>query len=140
MKIEFTAIKQKDIWVFDHPHNNTVKEPLCNGTELVLNEYFEIDMDRPAISNDRLDILVSTNGGATWSASLLTIPRYNAAFTTPGWKLFSIPLTIYAGVSCCRIAIRATSAFGNNMAIDYLKVYNTGSILPIKLIKSALSI
>jgi hypothetical protein len=85
-------------------------------------------------SNDRLDILVSTNGGATWSASLLTIPRYNAAFTTPGWKLFSIPLTIYAGVSCCRIAIRATSAFGNNMAIDYLKVYNTGSILPIKLI------
>jgi hypothetical protein len=85
-------------------------------------------------SNDRLDILVSTDGGTTWSTSLLAIPRYNASFTTPGWKLFSVPLTIYAGVSCSRIAIRATSAFGNNMAIDYLKVYNTGSILPIKLI------
>ena len=59
MKIELTAIKQNDIWVFDHPHNNTVKEPLCNGTELVLNEYFEIDMDRPAISNDILDIIAS---------------------------------------------------------------------------------
>lgn len=60
MKIEFTAIKDKDIWVFDHTHNDTIKEPLCNGTEFVLNEYFEIDMNRPAISNDQLNIIAST--------------------------------------------------------------------------------
>lgn len=60
MKIEFTAVKENNIWVFDHAHNNTVKEPLCNGTELVLNEYFEIDMDRSAKSNDKLNIVAST--------------------------------------------------------------------------------
>jgi hypothetical protein len=35
---------------------------------------------------------------------------------------------------CVRIAIKATSAFGNNMAIDYLKVHNPISSLPIKLV------
>lgn len=60
MNIEFTAIKDQGIWVFDHTHENTVKEPLCNGTELVLNEYFEIDMNRPAVSNDKLEIIAST--------------------------------------------------------------------------------
>lgn len=85
-------------------------------------------------SNDKLDILVSTNGGATWSASIFTIQRYNTTYTTAGWKLFSIPLTAYAGNSCVRLAIQATSAFGNNIAIDYLKVYNQASVLPVKLI------
>jgi hypothetical protein len=84
--------------------------------------------------NDKLDILVSTDGGLTWSTSLLTIQRYNASYTTPGWKQFSVPLTLYAGSSCVRIAIKATSEFGNNMAIDYLKVRDAGSILPIKLV------
>lgn len=60
MKIEFTAVKQNNIWVFDHIHHNTIKEPLCNGTEIVLNEYFEIDMNRPALSQDKLNIIAST--------------------------------------------------------------------------------
>ena len=60
MKIKFTAVKQNNIWVFDHIHHNTIKEPLCNGTEMVLNEYFEIDMNRPALSQDKLNIIAST--------------------------------------------------------------------------------
>lgn len=60
MKIEFTAVKDQNIWVFDHTHENTIKEPLCNGTEFVLNEYFEIDMNRPAVANDQLNVLAST--------------------------------------------------------------------------------
>lgn len=60
MKIEFIAVKQNNIWVFDHTHHNTIKEPLCNGTEMVLNEYFEIDMNRPALSQDKLNIIAST--------------------------------------------------------------------------------
>jgi hypothetical protein len=84
--------------------------------------------------NDKLDILASTDGGLTWSSSLLTIQRYNASYTTPGWKQFSVPLTLYAGLSCVRIAVKATSAYGNNIAIDYLKVHNVNSSLPIKLV------
>lgn len=60
MELNLTAIKQNSIWVFDHKHQNTVKEPLCNGTELVMNEYFEIDMNRPAIQGDKLQIIVNT--------------------------------------------------------------------------------
>ena len=60
MKIEFTAVKQNNIWVFDHIHHNTIKEPLCNGTEMVLDEYFEIDMNRPAVFQDKLNIIAST--------------------------------------------------------------------------------
>lgn len=104
----------------------------------IVNPVFDIWVSQDngySASNDKLDILVSTDGGTNWSSSLLAIPRYNSSYTTPGWKLFSVPLTIYAGVSCCRIAIKATGAFGNNMAIDYLKVYNAGAILPIKLVE-----
>ena len=84
--------------------------------------------------NDKLDILVSTDGGTTWSTTLMTIQRYNTAYSTPGWKLFTVSLFAYAGMPCVRIAIKATSAFGNNMAIDYLKVYNPNLSLPIKLV------
>ncbi len=60
MQLNFTAIKKDSIWVFDHEHQNTVEEPLCNGTELVLNEYFEIDMSRSAKEGDQLEIIANT--------------------------------------------------------------------------------
>ena len=61
MQLNLTAIKTDSIWVFDHEHQNTVEEPLCNGTELVLNEYFEIDMSRSAKEGDQLRISVNTD-------------------------------------------------------------------------------
>jgi hypothetical protein len=60
MQLTLTAIKQDSIWVFDHEHQNTIAEPLCNGTELVMDEYFKIDMSRPAKEGDKLEIIVST--------------------------------------------------------------------------------
>lgn len=61
MNIQFIAKKtQSDIWVFNHDHLNTVNEPLCNGTELVLDEYFRIDMKRDPKPDDQMYILVST--------------------------------------------------------------------------------
>lgn len=60
MQLNLTAIKKDSIWVFDHEHQNTVEEPLCNGTELVLNEYFEIDMSRSAKEGDQLEIIANT--------------------------------------------------------------------------------
>ena len=45
MNIYFISQRtESGIWVFDHEHMNTVAEPLCNGTELVLDEYFRINM------------------------------------------------------------------------------------------------
>ena len=47
MNLKITAYKTEyGIWAFDHEHQNTVAEALCNGTELVLDEYFRIGMNR----------------------------------------------------------------------------------------------
>lgn len=75
-------------------------------------------------SRDSVAIKVSTNGGQTYTSSLLTAQRYNVSFTSPGWRLFSVPLTAYAGQNGVRIALEATSRFGNNIGVDAIIVRN----------------
>lgn len=59
--ISFIAYKTKTgDWAFDHEHMNTVGEPLCNGTELVMDEYFRIDMKRDPVVGDQMFIQVDT--------------------------------------------------------------------------------
>jgi hypothetical protein len=70
MQLSLIAVKKKDIWVFDHEHQNTIEEPLCNGTELVMNEYFEIDMKRQAKDGDQLKIIVSTESFDNYDTEL----------------------------------------------------------------------
>lgn len=61
MNITFIAKKSNTgMWVFDHDHKNTINEPLCNGTELVLDEYFKIDIKREPKEGDLMHILAST--------------------------------------------------------------------------------
>jgi hypothetical protein len=71
MQIEFTAIKEDGIWVFDHEFQNTIKEPLCNGTELVLDEYFEIDMNRSAVDNDKLKVIAALESFENYDTELI---------------------------------------------------------------------
>lgn len=61
ININFVAYKTEyDIWAFDHEHQDTVAEALCNGTELVLDEYFRIGMNRDPKPNDKMEVFVST--------------------------------------------------------------------------------
>lgn len=61
MNINFIARKTEyGIWEFDHEHQNTVAEALCNGTELVLDEYFRIGMKRDPKPQDQIEVYVST--------------------------------------------------------------------------------
>jgi hypothetical protein len=61
MKLEIIAYKtESDHWEFDHDHLNTIGEPLCNGTELVMDEYFEIDMKRKPVPGDQMHMIVDT--------------------------------------------------------------------------------
>lgn len=58
--IHFTAYKlDSGEWAFDHEHQNTVAELLCNGTELVMNEYFQIGMKRKPVVGDQMEVLAS---------------------------------------------------------------------------------
>jgi hypothetical protein len=61
MNITFTTQKTNSgIWTFDHEHQDTVAEALCNGTELVLDEYFRIGMNRDPKPNDQMYVVVNT--------------------------------------------------------------------------------
>lgn len=60
MNISFVAYKtESKVWAFDHEHDNTIEEPLCNGTELILDEYFRIDMNRDAKPGDQIEIIAN---------------------------------------------------------------------------------
>jgi len=61
MKLFLTTYKLSDgLWAFDHDHQNTVEELLCNGTEKVIDEYFKMDMNRPAKAGDQMYITLDT--------------------------------------------------------------------------------
>ncbi len=67
-------------------------------------------------------VRLSTDGGFTWFTDTLFAPRYNAAYTNPGWKRFEMDLSDYVGYSCVRIAFDARSQAGNNISIDRIVV------------------
>jgi hypothetical protein len=61
MNLQILAYKtESGHWEFDHDHLNTVGEPLCNGTELVMDDYFEIDLRRKPIPGDQMYMIIST--------------------------------------------------------------------------------
>lgn len=73
---------------------------------------------------DSVAVKVSTNGGQTYSSTLLRAERYNVSFTTPGWRLFTVPLSAYANQNGVRVAFEAYSVYGNNIGIDAVIVRN----------------
>jgi hypothetical protein len=76
-------------------------------------------------NKDSLIVVVSTDGGSTWSSSILALSRYNQTYATPGWKKFSVCLDQYAGMSGIKIGFIAKSAFGSNMYIDDVNISET---------------
>lgn len=55
MKLDITAYKlESGIWAFDHTHRNTKAEPLCGGTENVIDYYFTILNGRLPVVRDRI--------------------------------------------------------------------------------------
>jgi len=84
---------------------------------------------------DRLDVVVSTDCGTTWTSvwnksdpALTTAGAVtNAAFTpTSGnaaqWRAESVSLSAYAGQTNLLVAFRATSDYGNNLYIDDVNI------------------
>lgn len=69
-------------------------------------------------------VKISSDGGATWNSDTLFVQRYNSAYSTAGWKLFSKHMTSYANMSCVKIAFDAYSQSGNNLSIDRVVVRN----------------
>lgn len=53
MNLKIIAYKTKSgIWAFDHEHGNTIEEALCNGTENVIDWYYEmLNETKPTVGN-----------------------------------------------------------------------------------------
>ena len=61
MKLEIKPYKlESGLWAFDHSHNATVGELLCNGTEKVLDDYFLARNKREAKAGDVLPLVIDS--------------------------------------------------------------------------------
>jgi hypothetical protein len=85
-------------------------------------------------ANDALNVVVSTDCGATWtpvygktsSAGLGTTTTMSAAFTATStqWRSDSIDLSNYNGQSGILIKFNAVSDYGNNVFLDRININN----------------
>lgn len=60
MNLFITARKTESCWVFDHEHQSTVDEALCNGTELAIDWYYQVIEGKTPIVGDQLAFYLST--------------------------------------------------------------------------------
>lgn len=87
---------------------------------------------------DGLEVLVSTNCGATWtsiysksSTTLATAPATTASFvpTATQWRTETINLTPYVGNSKVILSFKNLSGYGNNLYVDNINL--TGVVLSV---------
>ena len=68
MNLFIIAHKNSNCWVFDHEHQNTVNEALCNGTENVIDWYYAAINKKSPEVGDQISFYLSTdkfNGAIT---------------------------------------------------------------------------
>jgi hypothetical protein len=87
--------------------------------------------------NDQLDVMVSTNCGASWSnvyskagSVLQTANPTTSAFapTSTQWRTDVVNLSAYAGMSNVLVKFVATSDYGNNLYLDNINLSNSTGI------------
>lgn len=95
--------------------------------------------------NDRLEVVVSTDGGITFQAApVLYNKSFNTRLSTIGndparleyapassndWRHEAVDLSAYASLPNVLIAFKATSAVGNNLYVDNVNVINQNASL-----------
>jgi hypothetical protein len=93
---------------------------------------FDVTYRQYQAENDRLQVMVSSDCGATWNtvydkagSTLATLPASTAAYNTPGasdWRNESISLASYANADKLIVKFKATSAYGNNVFVDNIMI------------------
>jgi PKD repeat protein len=88
---------------------------------------------------DGLEVLVSTNCGATWtsiysksSTTLATAPATTASFvpTATQWRTETVNLTPYVGNSKVILSFKNLSGYGNNLYVDNINLTGVVSSVP----------
>ncbi|HIA35870.1 MAG TPA: T9SS type A sorting domain-containing protein, partial [Flavobacteriales bacterium] len=108
----------------------------ANGTNSDL--FFSYAYAQYSSENDRLEVLVSKNCGATWipvfdeqGSGLATAPALSTGHFYPGvnqWVKVNVDMSYYDGESAVMIAFKGTSDYGNNLYIDDIGLWNYSTI------------
>ena len=70
--LKIVAYKLSDgLWAFDHPHNDTIEELLCNGTEEVIDSHYYFSTGKDAVAGDRMRIHLSDEEPDDWDTLLV---------------------------------------------------------------------
>lgn len=85
-------------------------------------EFYMSQNNAYAFNRDSLYVCLSYDGGNTWSDTIAKLSRYNANYTTPGWKKFGVCLSNLSNSTSVRVAFIAVSKFGDNIAIDDIRI------------------
>ncbi len=80
---------------------------------------------------DSIYLSVSADKGINWTR-VKGFQRYDAAFTTPGWKMETVGLSAYAGLTI-QIGFEGVSNLGNSIGLDDITVISA-SIIPVTLL------
>lgn len=93
-----------------------------------------------AAYSDTLEVMVSTNCGATWTqvwikggTTLATAPDYTAAIFVPTnaqWRNEVVPLTAYNGQSAVLVKFVNHGRYGQALYVDNVNITGTASALP----------
>lgn len=99
---------------------------------------FNVAYKQYAAEIDRLEILASTDCGATWTslynksgATLSTSPGGQTTAFVPNasqWRAETVDMTSFVGQSDIIVKFKATSNFGNNMYVDDINITVTTGI------------
>jgi hypothetical protein len=102
-----------------------------------MNLTFDVAYAQYSTENDRLEVKVSTNCGASWTTvynkagtTLMTAPATTSAFNPSAtqWRSETINLGAYDNMPGVLVKFVATSAYGNNMYIDNVNLASAMSI------------
>jgi hypothetical protein len=99
---------------------------------------FDVAYAQYTNENDKLEVMVSSNCGATWSTlyskagtTLMTAPSYSAGVFAPTatqWRSEIINLGAYDNMPNVLVKMVTTSAYGNDMYIDNVNLVSTTGI------------
>ncbi len=140
-----------DNWIRVAPNNGSIRYTFYNFTAGKTGEVylapvnmatnsaklmtFDVAYRQYQAENDRLEVLVSTDCGATWSSvynkagsTLATLSAATAAYTTPAasdWRKETVNLSSVGTADKLIVKFKATSAYGNNLFVDNIMIGGT---------------
>ena len=109
---------------------------------------FDVAYRQYQTENDRLQVMVSSDCGVTWTtvydkagSTLATLGASTANYTTPGasdWRNETVSLANFGSADKLIVKFKATSAYGNNVFVDNIMIGGALAIVEFEEIPATL--